>query len=110
MAIVVACRLAGWDTVTPSAQLVAFTPYLVPGALLLAVIAGAGRRWRTAAVAALLTAAVAALLVPRAIGGDAPPPPGSVSLRVMTVNVWWHADSTADVLQLVRTERRAQTC
>ena len=100
----VACRLAGFDSPTPLAQLVSFVPYGVPVAGFLALLAGILRRWRTALIALLAGAVLTGLITPRMVGGDAPAPSAGVRLRVMTVNLL-QGDATADLIALLRTER-----
>jgi endonuclease/exonuclease/phosphatase (EEP) superfamily protein YafD len=99
-----AARVAGVDATTPMAQLVSFVPYAVPGGVLLALLSGVLRRWRTGLVALCASAVLTVLIVPRLIGGDAPAASDGVPLRVMTVNLW-HGDATAELLAVVRVER-----
>ena len=78
-------RLTGLERGTPLIQLISFTPYAVPGALLTALLAAATGRWAAAAVATLAFAALGAVVVPRVLRG--PPPPAGPTLRVMAANL-----------------------
>ncbi|MQA25967.1 MAG: endonuclease/exonuclease/phosphatase family protein [Micromonosporaceae bacterium] len=98
------CRLAGIDTFTPLAQLIAFTPYAAAGAVVLTLVAVVARRWRIAVVAALPALILVAVVAPRAMGGDAPPAAGSVPLRVMTVNLW-NGNAVDELMAVLRAER-----
>ncbi|MDG6106545.1 endonuclease/exonuclease/phosphatase family protein [Dactylosporangium aurantiacum] len=91
-------RLGGLERGTPLVQLIAFTPYVAPLALLCAAwaaIAGATGPWL---LCLLAWAALSATVVPRLIARPAPPAgaaPG-VPLRVMTANVLFdHGDMPA---------------
>ncbi len=98
------CRLVGLDWFTPLAQLISFTPYLVPGGLLVALMCAVARRWRIAVAAGLVVLVLTAVTAPRAIGDDSPGPAVGIPLRVMTVNVY-HGGSAGPLMALVRAER-----
>ncbi|MGH3734921.1 MAG: endonuclease/exonuclease/phosphatase family protein [Micromonosporaceae bacterium] len=104
LGLFVVVRLLGWDGFTPLAQLMSFTPYLVPVAVLLVLVVAAMRRWRTGIAAGLVAGVLVALVAPRAIGGEAPLPAGGVPLRVMTANLW-HGNATDELMALVRREQ-----
>ena len=63
----------------------AYSPYVMIGAAIAAVLLLLTRRWLTAAVAIALTAAAVAVEVPLFIGPT--PPPNSIAIRVFTANV-----------------------
>lgn len=90
-------RLGGLERGTPLVQLVAFTPYAAPLALLCAAgaaIAGATGPWL---ICLLAWVSLSATVVPRLIARPAPPTGGTgAKLRVMTANVLFdHGDMPA---------------
>ncbi len=92
-------RLTGWERGTPLVQLMAFTPYVAPAALLCAVwaaFAGATGPW---VLCVLAWAAVSAVVVPRLLAdrpGRRPGGRSGATLRVMTANVLYdHGDMAA---------------
>ncbi len=103
VAALVAVRVIGFDTVSPLAQLVAYTPYFGLAAVLVAVVALASRQWRAGAVAVVLVATMGVILVPRVAGsvrGDEGTP-----LRVMALNLHVGTADPAAVVALVRRAR-----
>ncbi|HEV2088638.1 MAG TPA: endonuclease/exonuclease/phosphatase family protein [Cryptosporangiaceae bacterium] len=103
LAALVAVRLTGYDTVTPLAQVVAYTPYGGLLAVLTAGVALAFRQWRAGIVAVLLVVAMAVFLVPR-MAGSVQPGDGT-PLRVMTLNLLVGAADPGAVVDLVRRTR-----
>lgn len=91
-------RLTGWERGTPLVQLIAFTPYVAPAALLCAAWAaftGATGPW---VVCVLAWAALSAVVVPRLLATRPTGPGGrtGATLRVMTANVLFdQGDMTA---------------
>jgi len=85
-------------------QLLAFTPYVALGAMLLPAAALAVRRWRLAVVATATAAVLAACVLPRAFA-DANPPATGPRLRVMTTNMWTGDADAGTIMSLVRTQR-----
>jgi endonuclease/exonuclease/phosphatase family metal-dependent hydrolase len=78
-------RVTGLERGTPLIQLVSFTPYAVPGALLTALLGAVTARWAAAAVAAGAFVALTAAVLPRVVPG--PRPPAGPTLRVMASNL-----------------------
>ncbi|MFE9725238.1 endonuclease/exonuclease/phosphatase family protein [Streptomyces sp. NPDC005794] len=101
-------RLTGLDTGTPLAIPMALFPY---SAVLVVLVLGTmvtvpalRSRWAVAVVAALVLAHVA-LLAPRFTPEGRNVPPGSVELRVATINADGGGADPRAVVELVRTER-----
>lgn len=66
--------------------IVAWSPYLMLGAIVAAVLFGLSRRWVLAAIACALTVAVVAVQIP-SVTGSADEPANAVNLRVMPINL-----------------------
>ncbi|MFF3243027.1 endonuclease/exonuclease/phosphatase family protein [Streptomyces sp. NPDC002870] len=103
--VVVACRVADTDGITPVPQLLAFLPWLLlPAgtALLLALLA----RWRTGMVWALAVLAVTGWFVRPYDTGltDDPPGPVVARLEVLTSNVEF-GNATKGLLATIRREQ-----
>jgi endonuclease/exonuclease/phosphatase (EEP) superfamily protein YafD len=98
-----AVRVLGIERGFPLVAMMAFTPYVLPVALVAGVAAAALRRWIPAAVAALTVLALALALAPRVAGGaeHAPGP----RLRVLTLNSHYGNVSPGVLSRLVRRER-----
>ncbi len=71
----------------PVIQLIAFTPYVTAGALVVAVVTLVLRRWRPAVLAVLAATALTAMVLPRALPDADRGAGGGPELRVMTSNV-----------------------
>ncbi|WP_157545134.1 endonuclease/exonuclease/phosphatase family protein [Hamadaea tsunoensis] len=78
-------RLTGWDTWYPAVQLLAFTPYAVPVALVCVLVAALMKRWRATIALGVTTAALLVCVLPREIPGSGPT--GGTVLRVATSNL-----------------------
>lgn len=103
--VVVACRVADTDGITPVPQLLAFLPWLLlpaGAALLLALLA----RWRTGMVWALAVLAVTGWFVRPYDTGltDDPPGPVVARLEVLTSNVEF-GNATKGLLATIRREQ-----
>lgn len=88
----------GLERGVPLVPLMAFTPYVAAGALLVSGIAVALRNWAAAAVAGLATLCLAAAVLPRAVGDGTAEAAGRTTLRVLSTNVY---RGKADPEQLV---------
>jgi endonuclease/exonuclease/phosphatase family metal-dependent hydrolase len=97
-------RVLGAERGFPLVQLMAYTPYVVPLALLAGGLAALLRRWTPALVAATTVAVLAALLAPRAIGSD-DAEAGGPRLRVLTANTYRGGVPPEALVELVRSER-----
>ncbi len=104
-ALLVLARLAGWDAVSPLAQLVAFTPYAVPVLLLAAWLGALAGRRLAAAVAGVLLVVQVAWLVPRFTAEELPASPGAARLRVLAVNLRLGQVPAGDLVRFVREQR-----
>ena len=91
-------RGLGLDHGFPLAPLMAFTPYVAIGALLVAGVAVALRNWAAATVAGLATFLLASAVLPRAIGADTVSANGRETFVVLGANVH---HGTADPTALV---------
>ncbi|MDG4785495.1 endonuclease/exonuclease/phosphatase family protein [Micromonospora sp. WMMD1102] len=98
-----AARLAGLEY-GPLVQLLAFTPYLLPGTLLPLGLALAARRWWTVSAAAVAALVLVVLVAPRALP-DRQPAANGTPLRVLTANLLAGAGEPATLVALVRDER-----
>ncbi|MGV9562585.1 endonuclease/exonuclease/phosphatase family protein [Streptomyces sp. NPDC003480] len=101
--VVVGCRAAGTDAVTPVPQLLAFLPWLsVPAALalLLSLLA----RRRTGLAGAILVLAALAWFTEPYGGAGAPAGPALTGFRVLTSNVEF-GRGTASLVPAIRRER-----
>ncbi|MGW2691848.1 endonuclease/exonuclease/phosphatase family protein [Streptomyces sp. NPDC001296] len=101
--VVVGCRAAGTDAVTPVPQLLAFLPWLfVPAVLALLLVLLA--RLRTGLVAAVLVLAALAWFTEPHGGAWEPSGPALTTFRVLTSNVEF-GRGTASLVPAVRRER-----
>ena len=94
-------RLSGADA-GPLVQALAFTPYTVAGAVLVAVLAAVARRPGPAVVAAVAAAALLAVVAPRALPDADPGPRDGVRLRVLTANLLKGGARADDLLRQAR--------
>jgi endonuclease/exonuclease/phosphatase (EEP) superfamily protein YafD len=89
---VVAClvwtvvRVPGWERGWPWVQVMAFTPYVAAGSVVVAVLALVARRWVAGAVAVVAAVSLCAVVVPRA-SRDRHSTADGQPLRVLTVNL-----------------------
>jgi endonuclease/exonuclease/phosphatase (EEP) superfamily protein YafD len=96
-------RLLGFDSGFPLEAAMAFTPYALIAALLVAGVAVAAENWAASALAALATLGLAAAVLPRAVGSETVPVDGHETLRVLAANVYHgHADPEALVAMVER--------
>ncbi|TQS44961.1 endonuclease/exonuclease/phosphatase family protein [Cryptosporangium phraense] len=93
-------RGIGFDTRTPFAQLVSFTPYVAAFSLVPVVAAGVTRRWRVLVAALAVAALFGAFVVPRVLPSGSPS--GGTRLRVMAFNTKIGAGSVSSLAALVR--------
>jgi endonuclease/exonuclease/phosphatase (EEP) superfamily protein YafD len=98
-------RLTGWERGTPLVQLIAFTPYVAPIALLCAVwaaLTGATGPWL---VCLLAWATLSAAVIPRLLAttGD-PTAQDGAKLRVMTANVLYDRGDMAALLEQAKVD------
>jgi endonuclease/exonuclease/phosphatase family metal-dependent hydrolase len=96
-------RVLGLEHGFPFVQLIAYTPYVVPIALVGGGVAALLRRWAPATVAAGTVVMLATLLAPRAVGDDSDAT--GRELRVMTANAYRGRVPAAAIAELVRSER-----
>jgi endonuclease/exonuclease/phosphatase (EEP) superfamily protein YafD len=96
-------RGLGLDEDSPLGVLMAFTPYVLIAALLVAGLALALGNWAATATAALATVWLATAVLPRAVGDGTAPAGGRETLSVLSANV--HR-GTADPEALVATVAR----
>ncbi|GIF03003.1 endonuclease/exonuclease/phosphatase family protein [Actinoplanes siamensis] len=94
-------RLGGWEP-GRLIQMMAFTPYVALGVVILAVLALALRRWAAGIVAALAAVALVACVLPRALPDPGPGPSTGVRLPVMTANLLFGGADAARIVRLVR--------
>lgn len=98
-------RVLGLDGGWPLVPLIAYTPYVMPVAVVALIVGLALRQWAAAGLAALATVALLAVIAPRAFGG--PDDLEGRSLRVMSANVLRGRADPDAVLEAVR-ERRVE--
>lgn len=96
-----AARVFGWESGWPWVQLMAFTPYVAAGSVVVAVVALATRRWAAGAVAVVAAVALCAVVAPRAIPDGGRTANGPV-LRVLSSNLLAGSGDERQVLELVR--------
>lgn len=96
-------RVLGLDGSFPLAAVIAYTPYVIPVALLATAVAAFLRQWIPAASAAVAAAILIVLVAPRAIGEDTTR--SGTPVRVMTANVLHGDGDPEQLLEIVR-ERR----
>jgi endonuclease/exonuclease/phosphatase (EEP) superfamily protein YafD len=94
-------RLTGIGDVYPIIQLFAFTAYLAPVAVLVAVLAGLLRRWVALGVALATVVGLGVALAPRALGGP-DPDAGGPRLRILSANMDHGGSDPANMVRLVR--------
>jgi endonuclease/exonuclease/phosphatase (EEP) superfamily protein YafD len=90
-------RLFGLERGYPLIGMMAFTPYVAIGALLVAGVATALRNWPAAAVAGAATLCLAAVVLPRAIGSSTAEAAGHETLTVLSANIH-HGTADPDAL------------
>jgi endonuclease/exonuclease/phosphatase family metal-dependent hydrolase len=98
-------RSFGLDEGAYLTQSMALTPWVAIAGFLLAGLCVALRNWAAALVAGLAFAALAAAVLPRAVGGGEDAPPGAVTLKVLSANVYrGKADANAlvDLVERIR--------
>jgi len=101
-----AARAFGLERGYPLVPLIAFTPYVAAGSLVVTLAAAAWRQRSATVVAAVASAVLIIAVVPRVIGGELDAAsPGGPSIRVATVNLDLARASVDDVVDLVRRER-----
>lgn len=102
-AVVSGSRLVGGSYKTPIPQLAAFAPWTILGWVLVLVLLLSARWWWFALIAlSLLLVQVVWVLPTRGAQAAAGARPGSVAVRVMTVNLYVGAADLATILRLVR--------
>lgn len=94
-------RVFGLDRGFPLVPLMAFTPYVAVGALLVAGVAVALRNWAAAVVAGLATLVLAAAVLPRAVGDGTAEAAGHTPLRVLSANVYRGKADPEELVALV---------
>ncbi|WP_082618556.1 endonuclease/exonuclease/phosphatase family protein [Oerskovia sp. Root22] len=94
-------RAVPYDGVTPLAQIVGVTPWVVPLALLVAATALAVRRRLLAILCAVALAAQAAWVAPFFVPGQGIEADAQGTLRVLTVNAYFGQADAAAVVRLV---------
>jgi endonuclease/exonuclease/phosphatase family metal-dependent hydrolase len=94
-------RAFGLEGDTDLVPLLAFTPYALIAAFLVAGLALALRNWAAATVAALATLALAAAVLPRAIGDGTVDPAGHRTLSVFSANIHRGTSDPAALVALV---------
>ncbi|WP_434592839.1 endonuclease/exonuclease/phosphatase family protein [Streptomyces sp. A5-4] len=104
VSVVVGCRAADVDGITPVPQLLAFLPWLLVPAGLALVLAGVAR-WRVGVLWALVALAVTGWFV-QPYGAQSSPGRGPVvaELRVLTANVEF-GGATTDLVEAIRREK-----
>ena len=98
-------RLSGVELGFPFAAMLAYTPYVLPTALVVAVVALALRQWIPAGVAGFAVLALAVLIAPRVLGGEEASASDGPSVRVLSANVLRGSGDAEQLLGEVR-ERR----
>lgn len=94
-------RVLGLERGWPLVPALAFTPYMMAAAPLVAAVAGLLRRWRSMAVLTAVTLVLSAVVVPRAVPFGVTSAGGPV-VRIMTLNMLGGGADTAEVVSLVR--------
>jgi endonuclease/exonuclease/phosphatase family metal-dependent hydrolase len=93
--------LTGIANVYPVIQLLAFTTYVAPVAVLVAVLAGVLRRWLAFGLALAMVLGLGAVMGPRAFGGP-DPDGGGPRLRILSANMDHGRSDPATMVRLVR--------
>jgi endonuclease/exonuclease/phosphatase (EEP) superfamily protein YafD len=96
-------RVFGVEVGFPAVPLIAYTPFVLPVAMLATVVALGLRQWPPAVLAAAAALALAVVLAPRALGG--PDSADGMPLRVMAANVL-RGSGDAETLMANARERR----
>src|SRR5262245_25725596 len=104
LAIWAIVRMSGFTVGHPFVQLMAFTPYVAAGALLLLGPLLGARAWAPATVTALSLAILAVCVLPRALGATNEYRPGP-RLTVMAMNMRVGQADAAQIVGLVRDHR-----
>jgi len=91
----------GLDRGYPLVPVMAFTPYAVVAALLVAGVATALRNWAAAAVAALAMLCLGFAVLPRAIGDGTVEAKGRETLSVLSANIYVGKADPKTVVELV---------
>lgn len=98
-----AVRVLGLDSGFPVVALMAFTPYVAVGALIVLGLAVALENWVAATVAALATFCLAAAVLPRAIGDGTVEAAGRETIDVLSINAHFGgADPDATIALIER--------
>lgn len=90
----------GLDGGSLGAAVLALTPHVAAGGVVLAAVIALARRWAPALVVLVLAAALGLLVVPRIFGGAAPNAAGRV-VRVLSVNMYFSSADAKSVVKLV---------
>ncbi|HKT82327.1 MAG TPA: endonuclease/exonuclease/phosphatase family protein, partial [Solirubrobacterales bacterium] len=101
IAIWTVIRLFGLESGYPLVAMMAFTPYVAIGGLLVAGVAVALRNWPAATLAAIATFCLAAVILPRTIGSETADAAGHETLTVLSTNIHHGTADPAAVLALV---------
>ncbi|MDR7273246.1 endonuclease/exonuclease/phosphatase family protein [Catenuloplanes atrovinosus] len=86
----------------PIIQLIAFTPYVTGGTLVVAALTLALRRWWAAGLAVLAAVALTAMVLPRALPDPDRGAGGGPALRVMATNVLGGGADLDALMELIR--------
>ena len=95
-------RAFGFERGWPLVPLLAFTPYVVPLALLVTALSAWRRWWAGAVVCGACTVLLLALLAPRAIPNRAPENAAGVRVRVLAANVAGNERAAGEVIAAIR--------
>jgi endonuclease/exonuclease/phosphatase (EEP) superfamily protein YafD len=95
-------RVFGLDSGFPLEAMMAFTPYALVAALLVAGVAVAAENWAASALAALATLGLAAVVLPRAVGSETVPVDGHETFTVLAANVYHGKADPEALIGLVR--------
>lgn len=98
-------RLSGIELGFPFVAILAYTPYVLPTALVVAIAALALRQWIPAGVAGFAVLVLAILIAPRVLGGEQASASDGPSVRVLSANVLRGRGDAEQLLGEVR-ERR----
>lgn len=94
-------RVFGLERGWPWVQLMAFTPYVAAGSVVVAAVALLTRRWVAGAVAVVAAVALCVVVAPRALG-DGGRTANGPPLRVLSANLLAGSGDERQVLDLVR--------
>jgi endonuclease/exonuclease/phosphatase family metal-dependent hydrolase len=96
-------RTFGLESGFPLTPLIAWTPYLVPAAMIVTAFALAIRRWAAGAVGGVAVVLLIVAIAPRAFGGGYEPAGADgPELRVMSANMKLGKADPAEVLEIAR--------